>query len=169
MSDTLARIVRDKRAHVARRKAERSEHALFQAAAAQDRPRGFQAALERAVAAGRYGLIAEIKKASPARGLIRADFLPPALAPPYAAGGASCLSVLTEPTRFARSDAELTAEARAGILWQVTAPDFRRTAGTASRPWRGHLQDSGSNLLDAIIRACPNLPRNAPRGCRHSA
>jgi len=76
VSDTLARICDDKRAHVAGRKAEMPEFLLRQRIEQLAAPRGFARALGEAVAAGRYGLIAEIKKASPSKGLIRADFEP---------------------------------------------------------------------------------------------
>lgn len=123
MSDTLARILADKREHVARRQAERGESALLAAIASGGPPRGFRAALEAAVAAGGYGLIAEIKKASPSRGLIRADFDPPSLARAYAAGGATCLSVLTDTPWFQGEDSHL-ASARAAVGLPVLRKDF---------------------------------------------
>ena len=119
----LARICADTRADLIRRKRERSLKELEAAARTAFPPRGFADALGRAVAGGHYGLIAEIKRASPSKGLIRADFDPPELARAYAAGGAACLSVLTNEPYFQGRDEYLTA-ARAAVALPVLRKDF---------------------------------------------
>lgn len=123
MSDTLAEIVAYKRDVVAAARAARSLADLEAAAAAADPVRGFIAAIHRTQAEGRHALIAEIKKASPSKGLIRADFVPETLARAYADGGATCLSVLTEDRWFLGGDAYLTA-ARAACKLPVIRKDF---------------------------------------------
>lgn len=107
MSDVLARICADKRRHVAAMRERHTLPRLESLAREVPPPRGFKAALEATAAAGRLALIAEIKKASPSKGLIRPDFDPAALARAYKEGGAACLSVLTDRPYFQGDDAYL--------------------------------------------------------------
>ncbi len=114
--DILSRIAAYKRIEVAERKAATPQAQVEARARAASPPRGFRRALEAAHAPGRLALIAEVKKASPSRGLIRADFEPVALARAYDAGGAACLSILTDSPSFQGAEAYLAAAREAVAL-----------------------------------------------------
>jgi len=121
--DVLRRILQRKAEEVAERRARVPLEALAERVATAPPPRGFAAALEAAIAVGRPAVIAEVKRASPSRGVIRADFDPAAIARSYAAGGAACLSVLTDVDFFQGSDRDLVA-ARAACALPVLRKDF---------------------------------------------
>jgi indole-3-glycerol phosphate synthase len=123
MSDILQRILAAKRKEVEAARARIPEGEMHKAAAAASPPRGFLRSLQESVAAGRPAVIAEIKRASPSRGLIRADFDPAGIAASYAAHGASCLSVLTDREFFGGSEDDLIA-ARAACALPVLRKDF---------------------------------------------
>ncbi|MBO9558061.1 MAG: indole-3-glycerol phosphate synthase TrpC [Caulobacter sp.] len=142
MTDILAKIADYKREDVADRKRRRAFAQVDSAARAASSPRGFKAALEVAHGPGKLSLIAEIKKASPSKGLIRADFDPPALARAYAAGGAACLSILTDGPSFQGADGYLI-DARAAVALPCIRKDF------LVDPWQ--VAESRALGADAIL------------------
>lgn len=142
MSDILSRIADYKRLEVAQRRPRLSDEAMQAAIAKASPPRGFRKALIEASQDGRLALIAEIKKASPSKGLIRADFNPPALARAYQDGGAACLSVLTDGPSFQGDDAYLVS-ARAAVSLPCIRKDF------LVDPWQ--VAESRSLGADAIL------------------
>src|ERR1700710_1174576 len=145
MSDILDKIAAYKRIDVAARKAARTWLEVEEAARSASPPRGFRRALEQAHAPSRLALIAEVKKASPSKGLIRADFDPPALARSYEAGGAACLSVLTDGPSFQGSDAYLAA-ARAAVALPCLRKEF------LVDPWQvGESRALGADAILVIL------------------
>lgn len=122
-ADILQRILQTKQQEIAERSAQRSLAQVQELAIAADPVRGFLRAMQSKIQAGQAAVIAEIKKASPSKGIIRADFDPPSIAQSYARGGAACLSVLTDKPYFQGHENYLQA-ARAACTLPVIRKDF---------------------------------------------
>jgi indole-3-glycerol phosphate synthase len=150
VEDILARILASKRREVEAARGAVSEAEIRRRAEAADPPRGFHAALCRAIEAGRPGIIAEIKRASPSRGVIRTDLDPGKIAASYEANGASCLSVLTDREFFGGSADDLRA-ARAACRLPVIRKDFMVDAYQVyeARAW-------GADCILLIMDAAPD-------------
>ncbi|MDE1907475.1 MAG: indole-3-glycerol phosphate synthase TrpC, partial [Rhodospirillales bacterium] len=160
--DILAKICADKRDEIAARRAMRPVEELKAELRDAGKPRGVGRALMDAAAAGKPGLITEIKKASPSGGLIRTDFDPVEIAQAYEAAGAACLSVLTDEKYFQGNEAHLRA-ARAVVELPVLRKDFmldewqiyesRAMGADCILLIMAALEDSQAHDLEALARA----------------
>jgi indole-3-glycerol phosphate synthase len=148
--DVLTRICAETRVEVARRKAEINIDRLRQAISQTDPPRGFGQVVKHAIVEGRFALIAEIKKASPSSGLIRPDFDAAALSRAYQAGGATCLSVLTNAPYFQGGVEHLLAARKA-----VSLPILRKEF--ILEPWQVYESRAiGADCILLIMAALSN-------------
>jgi len=150
VADILARILAAKREEIAGARRGVPDDEIRRRAELADSPRGFHASLERAIRASRPAVIAEIKRASPSRGLIRSDFDPARIAASYEANGAACLSVLTDRQFFGGSADDLRA-ARAACGLPVLRKDFIIDAYQVqeARAW-------GADCILLIMDAAPD-------------
>ncbi|HNQ56640.1 MAG TPA: indole-3-glycerol phosphate synthase TrpC [Candidatus Desulfobacillus denitrificans] len=159
MSDILQKILAVKREEVAAARAAKPDAALRAEAGARSPPRDFAGAIRAKVSLGKTAVIAEIKRASPSKGVIRADFRPGEIARSYAAHGAACLSVLTD-RQFFQGAPECLVEARAACALPVLRKDFVIDAYQVLE-----ARAMGADAILLIVAAFqPPLPNPLPRG-----